>query len=215
MVKFEKKTHSVLSVQEKRVFELEVERISRQYGIPQDFSIIIRMSPFFQSSGADIKIWNIKTKVTRVEIGLCKKLYNYFGIERSLKSFYHEMAHLVDFVINVAPDRYEARYPRGLKLDHSDRFKKICVALEGSMCKSMAGEKYKEVATDEYLHRITEENGGSWYKWEYKCPCGAGFQAKRKRKREFIDKKGRNGGPRWRCRHCGTTSEKWKEIKLG
>lgn len=93
------------------------------------------------------------------------KYYDQFGIDRIDGTFRHEIAHVVCYEL------YKDRY-------HSMQFKKLCVVFDGTMNKQMAGDKFTNNGTNDYIK--------SSYKWHYECPdCNNSFR----RKRKISDKK--------------------------
>jgi len=91
-----------------------------------------------------------------------------FGFESFKKVFLHEVAHFIQWVEEGTTD-------------HDSRFKEICSKIGGSMNPIMAGEKYKECATKDFVDRK--------YNWHYKCSCGSNNYSTVKRvgikRREF------------------------------
>jgi len=82
--------------------------------------------------------WGPTDNIQRSAIYMSLATYLEYGEESMTKHFLHELAH--HLLIHLYGDR-----------THGDRFKKTCVALGGSMNAKLAGEKYKEAATHDFL----------------------------------------------------------------
>lgn len=82
-----------------------------------------------------------------------------FGAERMIGALRHELAH------QVAMIKY------GIT-GHAEAFKRICADMDGSMNRRMAGARYSQCATDDF---IKVEN------WRYTCPdCGNSWTRSRR-----------------------------------
>ena len=120
-------------------------------------------------------ISTLKNKQKTFEIILAYNNYLEFGFDSMIKTLRHEMAHLIDVVLHGGSN-------------HSERFKKICVSLGGSMNPHLAGKKYSENSTRDYCKTT--------YKYSYSCKCGKRY----KRKRRIANVNTLRGT----CRTCGT-----------
>jgi len=121
-----------------------------------------------------------------VDIELNPKYYERFGLERTLETFRHELAHAITYVT-------------GGKFGHSQDFKRVCRKLGGSMNKKMASGDAPECGSSEYLKNPD--------KWMYKCTgCGATF----KRKRQLSKKLRESGG----CPDCRTPVRHFERHQL-
>lgn len=117
-------------------------------------------------------------------ISLAYNNFKEFGIDSIDKVLRHEMAHLIEI------QKYGST-------SHGERFKKICVALGGSMNSQQAGAKYKSNATNNFC--TTKK------KYTYKCSCGIAIDRQRK-----ITSKSILFGT---CKNCGTLVMDMKLIK--
>lgn len=94
------------------------------------------------------------------KIELNPKNFEKFGFESIKKTFLHEVAHLIQLVVEG-------------DTTHDRSFKHICSNIGGSMNTKHAGEEFKENRTTDFIK--------SKFKWNYKCSCGANnFNYKRR-----------------------------------
>lgn len=117
---------------------------------------------------------NTATKY-QFEIKLAYNNYIEFGIESTIKTLRHELSHMIEII------KYGST-------GHTERFKKICFDLGGSMNTEMAGKKYASCATDNFCKQKN--------KYTYQCSCGASFY----RQHRVTSPKTLRGT----CRTCGT-----------
>lgn len=96
------------------------------------------------------------------KITLSMPLFEQFGYNRVETTFRHELAHIYCL-------------QRGYG-GHCDFFKKICVLFGGSLNPRMAGARYAEAATDEYVRYERKP-----FKYIYICP-GCGKEIKRRKR---------------------------------
>lgn len=127
-------------------------------------------------------------KNKKFKISLSKKARNQFGIEDTVKTFRHEIAHIL-------------AYNRTGKLNHCEIFKMLCVELGGDMNSQLAGVRYAANSTSNYCESRPR-------KYEYRCP-GCGQIAKRARR---ISERVKNSHS---CITCETPVRHWtlKVIK--
>jgi len=126
-------------------------------------------------------------EIDKAKIVMSKSLLDEFGWDRFEKTFRHEVAHFADFLLN-----------RGK--GHGESFKRLCREFGGTMNSSMAGTKYADCASNDFVETIK--------KWSYKCPCGVeSLMARRmtESKRNSV---------RHKCIACGTTLNLWIETQL-
>lgn len=128
--------------------------------------------------------WTGSDNKVHFKIKLAVNNYKEFGSDNMDKILRHEMSHLIEVV----------KYG---KSGHSERFKKICVKLGGTMNGAMAGEKYSEYATKNFCN--------TQYKYQYVCPCGMSFKRKRKITGRTLFSI---------CKKCGTKVHDMKMEKL-
>lgn len=131
----------------------------------------------FDEDGYISGLKNIKIKMA------LNSLYQ-FGWERFEKTFRHEVAHIINAL----------KGGRG----HDRQFKRICMAIGGSMNPKMAGYSFAECATKEYLKTET--------KYEYICPTCSIVITRAKRMAQKI-----LTNPRRLCPQCRTSIVLFKE----
>lgn len=146
-----------------------------QYGLSNSkFSIkSFEISKRLKTS-AGVCDWDL-SKDNIFKIKLAYNNYREFGFNSIIRTLRHEMAHLIEVVLYGGSG-------------HTERFKKICSALDGSMNPKMAGRKYSKNSSSEYCRTM--------YKYKYICSCGSVV----KRKQRIVDKRTLRSA----CIVCGT-----------
>lgn len=104
-----------------------------------------------------VRAGDIKRTPWEFEIRLNPR-YRQFGLERCMKTFRHELAHMIQYILRK-------------KFSHDKEFKRICAELGGSMSSRTAGKKYSHLV-DDYIVAP--------HKYLYRCPCGAEIRTKKK-----------------------------------
>ena len=125
-------------------------------------------------------------KIFRIKLAYSN--YVEFGTGSMIKTLRHEMAHLIELQLYGTTG-------------HSERFKRICVSLDGHMNRHIAGNRYKDHATTDYCKK--KQKG-----FKYKCDCGVHFTVeKRFSVKQLMTLK---------CRQCDKTVKDMKvEIIIG
>lgn len=119
-------------------------------------------------------------------VELNPKYFKEFGIERTIKTLKHELAHLIVW------EKYKQH-------GHTETFKRICHEVGGSMNENMA--------TGCYIENISREYIQTPYKWQYDCPCGmVSFKKKRKM--------GIKTATKYLCSGCRTSVSNMKLTQL-
>jgi len=95
-------------------------------------------------------------------ISLAFNNYKEFGFDSIKKTLIHELSHAISILKFDSPG-------------HTEIFKKICSENSGTMNSKIAGNKYKEFASNDYCR--------TKYKYQYTCQCGASFKRKNKVKK--------------------------------
>ena len=161
-----------------------------QFYYPHHLNIVI--SNKLRCENGNIQ-WNNKYRfnlrdVDDVKITMSKALLNEFGWERFEQTFRHEVAHLANMLLNGR---------RG----HGESFKRLCQKFGGTMNRKMAGSRYSDCASTEFVKKLV--------KWIYICPCG-----KKKEMARRMNKRKRNS-PYYRCGRCRTnTLDTWTETRV-
>jgi len=122
------------------------------------------------------------------KIVLSKPLLDGFGWDRFEKTFRHELAH-------VYCEKYYGN------CGHNKTFKRICVLFGGSMNRKMAGHKYEEAASSQFVKTIK--------KYKYTClNCNQSIErAKRMSKKIRLSKT-------HKCSNCKNPVLNFKEEKI-
>ncbi|MFA5759411.1 MAG: SprT-like domain-containing protein [Clostridia bacterium] len=122
-----------------------------------------------------------------IKVTMALNSLSQFGWERFEKTFRHEVAHIINAL----------KGGRG----HDKRFKRICLAIGGSMNPTMAGYSFSECATQEYLKTET--------KYEYICPkCHLVITRAKRMAQKILT------NPRRICPTCGTSIILFEERML-
>jgi predicted SprT family Zn-dependent metalloprotease len=127
-------------------------------------------------------------KIANAKITMSRALLNEFGWDSFETTFRHEVAHLADTILHNG---------RG----HGTTFKRLCQKFGGTMNQRMAGFLYADCAETNYVKPIT--------KWIYKC-SGCGVERKMAKRMSYK----KRGNPRFSCRRCRTTLDKWQESRV-
>jgi predicted SprT family Zn-dependent metalloprotease len=133
---------------------------------------------------------NRNQKTGKVIIKVSYDYYKEFGIQRSIATLRHEMAHLIAF--------NKLGY-----MDHGKLFKDICTRLGGTMSAARAGVAHASAASEEYIRRPLGA-----YQYRYTC-IGEGCTNSFERARKISDKT-----KRYVCNHCSTKVGFWTEEKV-
>lgn len=162
----------------------EIEGVSR---LEPDFiythTIEIRWNKRLRSAAGQCKATTTRG-CPYYEIDLNPKYYQEFGLERTIGTLMHEIAHAIDHAKNGT-------------LGHSRWWKYYCQRLGGTMNPRLARDT-PSCRSDEYIQTPD--------KWEYKCPCGAIVRTKRR-----IGKKKEARGY---CMKCKTHISKFTIRRL-
>ena len=126
-------------------------------------------------------------EIKKAKIVMSRALLDEFDWDRFEKTFRHEVAHFADFILNK-------------NNGHGESFKKLCREFGGTMNPSMAGKKYADCASNDFVETIK--------RWSYKCPCGA----ERLMARRMNESK--RSSTSYRCIKCKTTLNLWVETQL-
>lgn len=123
------------------------------------------------------------------EIRLSRELLKQFGYDRIEQTFRHELAHVYCFKKNSK--------------GHNGLFKSICSQFGGSMNTKMAGWRYSETATTEYVKSTRE------FKYEYTCTkCGNSAKYRKRMSSKVRNNKNRV------CSKCRTPIANFTETRL-
>jgi predicted SprT family Zn-dependent metalloprotease len=149
------KFDSTLTKVDRDIFLQETEVILARYPELKKQDILVEWSGRLTASAGKV-IYNrlVKNFVIRLSKNYLKK----FGVDRNLKTFRHEVAHILDYLVTG-------------KMGHGHVFKRYCTDLGGSMNSKMAGGSHSECASNEYIVS---------FKYEYHCPCGEVIQTRGK-----------------------------------
>lgn len=105
------------------------------------------------------------------------------------ETFRHEIAHLANYIL------YRGK-------GHNESFKRLCRDFGGTMNKGMAGYRYADCVSVNYVNTIK--------KWEYSCPCGYIRQTAKR-----MSKKKRFQGIHYICGKCGIYRlDTWTEKRI-
>jgi len=133
-----------------------------------------------------------RRKIKGCRIALSAHYYREFGIQRTIGTLRHEIAHLMDCMMTG-------------KMSHSANFKRICVRLGGTMNTKMAGTTHSASGTKEYINKPKPVRK---FKYVYTCLCGAKFERKIRAKRTL--RLNHNAV----CTKCKTPLPLWKELRV-
>lgn len=181
------KNYHLISKEDRERFRSTIEECLREYNLDEKIGKVffitdVEISKRLKTTAGKC-CWTGGNEV-RFKIKLAANNYKEFGSDNMDKVLRHEIAHLIEVV----------EYG---KSGHSERFKKICAKLGGSMNGLMAGEKYSEHATRNFCR--------TQYRFKYMCPCGMSFQRKRKITGRTLYS---------RCKKCGTEVRDMKMKNL-
>ena len=148
--------------EQKQIIQNLVKKYSYRYVIPQIKidNLEIMFNKRLKIVSGKFKWYNYGNK-TKIELNV--KHLDIYGFESIIKVFLHEFAHFIHYCLTGYTN-------------HNRMFKEICKDIGGVMNKAIAGNEFKECATEEFLQRN--------YRWHYKCCCGyVDFKTVRKLKR--------------------------------
>ncbi len=128
-------------------------------------------------------------EIDHCKIVMSQALLVEFDWKRFEETFRHEVAHIANYIL------YKGR-------GHNNSFKVLCCKFGGTMNRAMAGHRFTDNASADYVKTIK--------KWEYSCPCGYKRQTAKR-----MSKKKRFNGHLYRCGKCGLYRlNMWTERKL-
>ncbi len=158
----------------------------KEMGDAIESTLSISFSSRFKTRAGDCR----QIGINEFRIRLSKKLYNEFGYERIEKTFRHELAHLYCF--------------KRRDYKHSQLFKRVCNQFGGSMNKRMAGWRYEESASKEYIPRTRMAK-----KWKYTCnKCKNSFERANKMSKKIFNNANRV------CCHCKNPTTNFTEERI-
>lgn len=151
----------------------------------------LRMSPHLQRANGMCRYTFRRTHAGKqpnldsIEILIATRLIHEFGIERARETLRHEFAHA--YCLHRYGD-----------ISHSERFKQFCASIGGSMNTHLAGTRYAEAATTDFI--------APKMNWRYMCPCGVKVERRSLYPQTFLHSRS--------CRTCGTRLTGWTLTRL-
>ena len=181
------KNYHLISKDDRKRFNNTIEECLREYSLDKKIGELFLITDLEISkrlkTTAGKCCWTGGNEV-HFKIKLAANNYKEFGSDNMDKVLRHEIAHLIEVV------EYGSS-------GHSERFKKICANLGGTMNGVMAGEKYSKHVTKNFCNTN--------YKYKYICQCGVHFYRKRKVSGNTL---------RATCKKCGTEVRNMKLKNL-
>lgn len=168
-----------------KIFQEEIKNTIIKHFNFEPKSLKIRYSKRLTVSMGMIKV-NPKNLNRAPEIILSMNARQKFGIDRIVKTFRHELAHYVTWIMDK-------------KIDHDKKFKDICKLFKGSLPRhQISSSEYDECLDDRYLTKKA-------FSYSYICNCGTNnFKTRYRMKKSMMDRE---------CINCGTKIRDM-EIKL-
>jgi predicted SprT family Zn-dependent metalloprotease len=166
---------------ERLAFSDEVYRIVTLKSL-ESYKIEIEISNRCKRVAGNIRVMK---SCNYVKINISNDYYKEFGIERSIGTLRHELAHLVGYI-------------KTGRVDHGEVFKRECLALGGTMNPKMAGRRFADSACSDYIRGSIKN-----YKYVYSCP---NCSNKIERSRKISDATKRKA-----CGRCHTKVSLWSE----
>ena len=173
-----------------RALYQEYFKVVKEFGLPFDVYPDITLSGQLKKFAGTVHCkWNRETgDIIYIRIAIARSYFEKFGWDRMKKTLRHEIAHVA------------CRAEYKVDCDHDNRFKAMCQKLGGTMNKWLAGQKYADCATNDYIDHLT---------WLYTCP-GCGGTKKMTRR---MDRRKRLSNS-WHCAVCKTKLIDWSETRL-
>lgn len=152
----------------------------------------LKMSPHLQRANGMCRYKYMRDRLrtrqpvlSSIEILIATRLVHEFGVDRAIETLRHEFAHA------YCLHRYG-------EIGHSERFKEFCTRIGGTMNQHLAGTRYAEAASTEFIKPTMN--------WRYTCPCGCTHERRSRWSQAALCSRF--------CRKCGSLLGVWTLTRL-